>query len=122
MDETRFGVLRADIPCVDVGIGSEPAPGEQRIDSIHHALVTAIVRREGERVIRTRRSSSVGMYVSSTEGVDGLLRVADQDQSAVGVEDSFKYGPLCFVGVLELVNQHYGVLLSQETGGLSGGR
>ncbi len=55
----------------------------------------------------------VGQHLGAAEGVDRLLRVADEDQVGVAVEGGAQDLPLHRVGVLELVDQHDGEALPQ---------
>ena len=61
-----------------------------------------------ERRLGGRRAGGreVGDDVAATEGVDGLLRVADQHHRGVAGEGPVEHLPLHGVGVLELVDQH----------------
>ena len=57
-------------------------------------------------VAAVRGGGEVGRHVAATEGVDGLLRVADQHHRGVPAEGPVEHLPLHRVGVLELVDQH----------------
>ncbi len=57
------------------------------------------------------------MHVGATEGVDGLLRVADEDEGRVGIgvtEERREDAPLHRVGVLELVDEGDGEPLPER--------
>ena len=65
------------------------------------------------------RGVEVADDVGAAEGVDRLLRVADQDERRVAVEGGAQDVPLHRVGVLELVDEHHPVARPQP---LAGGR
>ena len=59
----------------------------------------------------------VGDDVAAAEGVDRLLRVADQDHRRVTGERAVEHLPLHRVGVLELVDQHDAASAGASAGG-----
>ena len=57
------------------------------------------------------------MEIGAAEAVDGLLRVADQDERVVTVPiDAPEDGVLEGVGILELVDERRGIALPQQGG------
>ncbi len=63
------------------------------------------------------RGVEIAEHISPAEGVNGLLRVADQDERPVAVERVAQNAPLSRIGVLELVHQHDLVVLPQSLPG-----
>ena len=75
--------------------------------------LTSSVARLSARVGRLE----VGVDVGAAEGVDRLLRVADEDERRAAVAERAAHDvPLDGVGVLELVDEHDAVALSQPRG------
>ncbi|SHW73120.1 Uncharacterised protein [Mycobacteroides abscessus subsp. abscessus] len=77
---------------------------EHHLQPVHQNLVAAPVLGEGQPLVGTARGIQVGDDVAAAERVDGLLRVADQDDGAVPDESPRDHLPLHRVGVLELVD------------------
>ena len=82
-------------------------PGEQ-------LLVGAVVGGQLEH-LRLFDGVEIGMHVGAAEPIDGLLGVADGDEHAVG-ECSLEHLPLQPIGVLELVDEHDAIALSELLG------
>ena len=64
-------------------------------------------------------SAQVGIDIGTTKGIDGLLGVADQEQTAFGCVlfnfvDGLKDAVLHRVGVLKLVDQRHWELLTNQ--------
>jgi len=105
------GVCRLHRAYDDVGVAQGSAakhglqPGDQR-------RVAAPVAGEGPPGQCVGRGGEVRGQVGTAEGVDRLLRVADQHQRGRAVERRPQDLPLHRVGVLELVDQHHPVALA----------
>ena len=75
----------------------------------------------GQREPATRQPGcvQVGIDVGASEGVDGLLRIADQHQGGLAVaEGPTHHLPLHRVGVLELVDENDPVPIAEQPAGL----
>src|SRR5699024_6707994 len=70
-------------------------------------FVGAIVVAEGVSLRRGSDGFEVGVDIPAAEGVDRLLRVADEDEVALAVEGGLEDPPLRVVRVLELVDEHH---------------
>ena len=79
---------------------------QQRLQSVHQRGVAAPVLAEGLSHARGFRGLEVGDDVAAAKRVDGLLRVADQDQRGAIGERAVDHLPLHGVGVLELIDHH----------------
>ncbi len=108
-------VGRADVVHGDAPVAQRRA-GEDGVERVEQRRVAAPV--DGQRgVVRRRlRGLQVADDVGAAEGVDRLLRVADQHQRGVAVEGEPQDVPLHRVGVLELVDQHDAVAGSRSRG------
>ncbi len=94
---------------------------ERIIDAVEHAVGRRYQRRIRSPVLAQRMSIGagvarrrvVGMDVATAEAVDGLLRIADQEQHRIGsrLVDASQDRVLLRIGVLELVDQQGGDLL-----------
>ena len=79
---------------------------EQRVVRVQQALVAAPVDVERPLGLHRRLRLEIRVHVGAAEGVDRLLRIADEDERlAVGIEGAAHDVPLHGVGVLELVDQ-----------------
>ena len=116
------GVGRPDLS-VDDALVPELGAAEQRVVGVDEALVAAPVDLERRALVGPVGRFEVGVDVGAAEGVDGLLRVADEDERRVAVPEGAEHDvPLDGVGVLELVDEHDAVALSQALGrGLAAG-
>ena len=82
------------------------APAQHHLQPIDQSAVAAPVR--AERLLHTRRLGGLQVRddVAAAERVDGLLRIADQDQRRAAGEGAVDHLPLHRIGVLELVDHH----------------
>ncbi|MBP1683960.1 MAG: hypothetical protein H6Q33_103 [Deltaproteobacteria bacterium] len=99
---TRFGPLEWNLwqqeLCISVC--------EQLIDRLDEATVGAPVGEQRVAVHRIRLGGDVGEDIGAAEGVDGLLRIADQEQRGLrAVVEAVKNPILHGIGVLKLVDQ-----------------
>ena len=90
----------------DPGV-AEGCPGEHHVQRVYQRLVAAPVGRQRRCRIRRCRRLQVSHDVGATEGVDGLLGVADEHERPVTVKGRRQDFPLHGIGVLELVNQRH---------------
>ena len=81
VEQPRLAVRvgRADGP-VDDALVAELGAAEERVEGVDQALVAAPVRRQRRLGDGAVGGAEVGVDVGAAEGVDRLLRVADQDQ------------------------------------------
>ena len=84
-----------------------------RLDTLDDRRVAAPVRRQRGVVVGVFGGVEVTEDVRTAEGVDGLLGIADEDQGAVAVERAAQDRPLGRVGVLELIDEHHPVGVTQ---------
>ena len=115
VEEARrlVGVRRPD-PAVDDALVPELRAAEQRVVGVDEALVAAPVDLERRALVGPVGRFEVGVDVGAAEGVDRLLRVADEDERRVAVPEGAAHDvPLDGVGVLELVDEHDAVALAQ---------
>ena len=127
-DPHRRAVVSSDRPgcAADTGAttmrGSPSAAPRNSASSPRSSVrVAAPVLRERRAVIGRLAGREVGVHVRAAEGVDGLLRIADQDERRVAVEREPQDVPLHRVGVLELVDEHDPVAAAQpRRGGRAG--
>ena len=105
-DQPALPVVRLDVEHRDLRVAELGAAG-QGLERADQAGVTAPVGGEGVPGGGGAGSAEVGDHVAAAEGVDRLLRVADQDQRGVRAERTVEDVPLHGVGVLELVDQHH---------------
>ena len=96
--------------------------GVQRIDGRQHTGPRAEVVVQHQRHIGLGLGLQIGVHVTATETVDGLLGITDQEQRRrfsrclyvfAVAEDAAEDRPLARIGVLELIDQGNGVLLAQ---------
>ena len=108
---------------VDDALVPELRAAEQRVVGVDEALVAAPVDLERRALVGPVGRFEVGVDVGAAEGVDRLLRVADEDERRAAVAEGAAHDvPLDGVGVLELVDEHDAVALSQALGrGLAAG-
>ena len=102
-------------PVLDLGV-AEVERVEQGVVSSEERCVGAPVLLEREALpgLGLPGGLEVGVHISTAERIDGLLRVADQDQAGYTVsERPLDHLPLDGVGVLELVHEHHPVTLAQ---------
>ena len=114
--QSRSLVLRADRMHGDPRI-AELKPTHDGLHPTDHSGIAAVVGRQ--RGVRARLLGGIQVteHIGTAEGVDGLLRVADQDQRAPSMEDGAQNVPLRWIGVLELINQDHLVCLPQPVAG-----
>src|SRR5205807_1842425 len=92
-----------DRPVGDSLVAEAGAP-QQGVVGVDQALVTAPVDGQGGLRAGDFGRGEVGVDVGAPEGVDGLLRVADEDEGGAAVaEGEAEDVPLGRVGVLKLV-------------------
>ncbi len=102
--QPALAVVGGDRPDDDPRV-AELGAVEQLLERVEQAGVAAPV--DGERLSRgVLGGGEVGGDVAAAEGVDGLLRVADQHHPRDAGEGAVEHLPLHRVGVLELVDQH----------------
>ena len=100
-------------PAVDDAFVPELGAAEQRVVGVDEALVAAPVDLERRALVGPVGRFEVGVDVGAAEGVDRLLRVADEDERRVAVPEGAAHDvPLDGVGVLELVDEDDAVALS----------
>ena len=94
-----------DLLVGDLGF-AELLAGGQDVHGVDHSGVGPLIGTERERGGRLL-GGQVGVDVAATEGVDGLLGVAHQDERGAGpgTEERLEDLPLDGVGVLELVDE-----------------
>ena len=86
---------------------TELGAAEHRVVGVDQVLVAAAVDLEVFVSPDAAFGLQVGVDVGAAEGVDGLFRVADQDErDPAAREGALQDLPLDRVGVLELVDQH----------------
>ena len=85
---------------------AELRAAQHRLQAVHQRGVAAPVLAEGLSLAGGLRGLEVRDDVAAAERVDGLLRVADQDQRRAAGERAVDHLPLHRVGVLELVDHH----------------
>ena len=119
----RLVGVRGPDPAVDDALVPELRAAEQRVVGVDEALVAAPVDLERRALVGPVGRFEVGVDVGAAEGVDRLLRVADEDERRVAVPEGAAHDvPLDGVGVLELVDEHDAVALSEALGrGLAAG-
>ena len=83
---------------------AELGAAQHHLQAVDQRRVAAPVGAEGVLVAGGLGRLQVGDDVAAAERVDGLLRVADQDQRGVAAERAVDHLPLHRVGVLELVD------------------
>ena len=109
--DPAFGLVRgdpADHDLVADFLAAEVAALHQLHERRHHCVVAAVV--DTERLhLGAGAGCGVAVDVGAAEGVDALLRVADEDHPAAGPvgEGGCHDRPLAGVGVLELVDEHH---------------
>ena len=112
--------------------GGHRMHGDSRIAELHathdsldpadHGMVAAPVGEQRRSMICVVRGVEIAENVCPAEGVDGLLRIADEDQGAMTVEGGLEDRPLGRVGVLELVDEDQAVAFAQPPARLLAGR
>ena len=115
VDEPRrlVGVGGPDLS-VDDALVPELRAAEQRVVGVDEALVAAPVDLERRALVGPVGRLEVGVDVGAAEGVDRLLRVADEDERRAAVAERAAHDvPLDGVGVLELVDEDDAVALSE---------
>ncbi len=104
-DEPAALVLGLDVADHDPLV-AERGAGEQPLEGVEERGVAAPVDRQGLLGAGGLGRLEVRRDVAAAEGVDGLLRVADQHHRGVAGERAVEHLPLDRVGVLELVDEH----------------
>jgi hypothetical protein len=89
---------------------------EQPIERVDQRSVTTPIDVQTPDLIGLLGSIEIAEDIGATEGVDRLLRIADQDQGGVPVESALQDFPLNRVGVLELVHHYDSVALPEAIG------
>jgi hypothetical protein len=85
---------------MDDALVAEPGAAEQGVVGVDEALVAAPVDLERRALVRPGWRLEVGVDVGAAEGVDGLLRIADEDERRVAVAEGAVHDvPLDGVGV-----------------------
>jgi hypothetical protein len=109
-------MLRSHIVDRDALVAELSSAGEdlQRLDE---RCVGPVVDRQRPCLARGAGGLQVGDHVAATEGVDGLLRVADEHERGVTGEGAVEDVPLDRVGVLELIDQHDAPALAHPVAG-----
>ena len=104
-DQPARLVVGADVVHGDARVAQLGTEGEP-LERVDERGVAAPVG--GQRLLGRggRGRLQVGDHVAAAEGVDRLLRVADQHQRRVAAERPVEHVPLDRVGVLELVDEH----------------
>jgi hypothetical protein len=107
------GVGRPDPP-VDDALVAELRAAQQRVVGVDEPLVAAPVDLEGRALVGAVGRLEVRVDVGAAEGIDRLFGVADEDERRVAVPEGAAHDvPLDGVGVLELVDEHDPVALSE---------
>ncbi len=114
--ETVTPPVRRHVDDDDVRVAQLGAP-DHGVHRVEQRLVGAPVDRQGVPLTGGAGGLQVCRDVATAEGVDGLLRVADQHHGAGAHESPFDDLPLDRVGVLELVDHHDVPALSHPAAG-----
>ncbi len=114
----QAGLLAGGADRVDGDIAvPEFGPAEDVVERGEQPGVAAPVVRQLAAAVGVGDRVEVAEHLRAAEGVDGLLRVADQHQGPVTVEGQPQDVPLQRVGVLELVDQGHPVAVADPLPG-----
>ena len=105
--ESATGVMRLDLVDHDPRV-AEFGAAQHGLQSGDERLVTAPVDAQGLLLAGGRGRAEVGDDVTPAEGIDRLLRIADQYECRYPAESPLENLPLHRVGVLELIDHHDG--------------
>ena len=105
-----IGESMAVVPCLDVmhhDVGvAECRTAQHGLEAVDQCGIAAPVHLERAAVLGGLGGLQVGHDVATAEGVDGLLRITDEDHRRAATEGPFDDLPLHRVGVLEFVDHH----------------